>query len=162
MKRIFLIVISPLAILLLFISLAEEPELGDYALVILPDGREISVQIAIDEEERQRGLMFREELEENEGMFFVFKEDGFHSFWMKNCRIALDIIWMDAKKRVVHIEEKVEPCRENEECPTIIPARKARYALEVRAGVVSSSHLKIGDELLLIPLLQRSMPGSRR
>lgn len=162
MKRVLLIIISPLAFLLLFISFAEEQELGNYALIILPDGKEISVQIAVDEGERQRGLMFKEELEENEGMFFVFKEDGFHSFWMKNCRIALDIIWMDAQKRVVHIKERAKPCGENEDCPAIIPARKARYALEVRAGVVSSSHLKIGDELLFIPVLDRSTPGSKR
>jgi uncharacterized membrane protein (UPF0127 family) len=162
MKRFFLIIIASLAVFQLPLSFTEEPKLGDHALVLLPDGREISVQVVVSEEERKRGLMFREELEENEGMFFVFEEDGFHSFWMKNCKIALDIIWMDAHKRIVHIKEEAQPCRESEDCPTIFPARKARYALEVKAGVVSASQVKIGDALLFIPLSDRAAPRSKK
>ncbi len=161
MKRFLFIIIGFLVVSRL-LSFEGEPVLGDHALVIFPDGREISAQVVQSEEERKRGLMFREKLDENEGMLFVFEEDGFHSFWMKNCKIALDIIWMDDHKRVVHIKKEAQPCQENEDCPTIFPARKARYALEVKAGIAATSQIKMGDEFIFISLLDRSKHRSQK
>lgn len=161
MKKIILIIIGSFLFLSLPLSFGETKWSGDRALVILPDGKEISAEVARSEEERKRGLMFREELVENEGMLFVFEEDGFHSFWMKNCRMPLDIIWMDAHKRVVYLKWSAQPCKENEECPDIFPSRKARYVLEVKEGVAAPSNIKIGDEIILIPIKERSFRRSK-
>lgn len=139
----------------------EELWSGGRALVIFPDGKEISAQVAKSAEERERGLMFKEALDDNEGMLFIFEKDGFHSFWMKNCRIPLDIIWMDAQVRVVHIKKAAPPCGEDEKCPSIFPSRKARYVLEVKAGVASASDIKIGDDLIMISLPDRISPRSK-
>ncbi len=125
------------------------------ALVIFPDGKEISAEVAKSEAERKKGLMFRVELAENKGMLFIFDDDNFHPFWMKNCKIPLDIIWMDSHKKVVHIKWSAQPCKGNEDCPAILPTRKARYALEVKAGVAPTSKIKIGDEIIIIPIKGR-------
>src|SRR5687768_2066853 len=75
------------------------------------DGTTVTLEIADTEAERQRGLMHRESLAAQAGMLFVFDKPGFYPFWMQNCRIALDIVWLDDKFNVVSIAESVPPCR---------------------------------------------------
>lgn len=61
----------------------------------------INAEIADDNEERIKGLMFRERLNENSGMFFVFENEEEQTFWMKNTLIALDIIFIDKNLEIV-------------------------------------------------------------
>ena len=153
MKRFLFIFIGFLVISRLLLSFAGEPVLGDHALVILPDGREISAQVVQSEEERKRGLMFRENLDENEGMLFVFAEEDFHSFWMKNMVIPLDFIWLDREKRIVHIEKNVPPCKQ-EPCPTYTSKVPAMFFLELKAGSVEKRKLKKLDRLdFILPII---------
>ena len=86
------------------------------------DKIKIKVEIADTPEKRAEGLMFRDHLNENSGMFFVFDEESSHSFWMKNTLIPLDIIWINADKKVVYIKHKAQPC--NEECESFYPLEK--------------------------------------
>lgn len=77
------------------------------------------------------GLSGREKLEENEGMFFIFSEPQPLSFWMKDMRFPIDIIWIDERSTVVGISNDLEP----ETFPqTFSPSVPAQYALEVNAG----------------------------
>ena len=96
-------------------------------------------------ESRQRGLMFRESLGENQGMLFIFEDEDWHNFWMKNMNFSLDIIWIDTKQEIVDIKENVQPCRET--CDSIAPAKKSKYALEVNSGFVKKNDIKIGDRV---------------
>src|SRR5687768_13879918 len=64
--------------------------------VILPDGFVVSVETVADDESRAQGLMYRDQLDPAAGMLFFFPREGEYPFWMKNTRIALDIIWIDA------------------------------------------------------------------
>jgi uncharacterized membrane protein (UPF0127 family) len=114
--------------------------------VILPDGFVVSVEIANDDELRARGLMFRDHLNPGTGMLFFFAQDGHYPFWMKNCRIALDIIWIDSKRTIAHVKHKVPPC-EVENCPSYPPNVQARYVLELGAGEAQKHGLKAGDVL---------------
>lgn len=98
-------------------------------------------------EQRTRGLMFRESMDANKGMLFVFEKEGEHFFWMKNTLIPLDIIWINKDKRVVHIEKDVQPCITGEECVKIKSNEPAQYVLELIAGSAEKINLKIGDEL---------------
>jgi len=105
------------------------------------------VEIADSVEERARGLMFREaeSLSENEGMLFIFPEEGVYSFWMKNTLISLDIIWVDSNGEVVFVFENAQPCSDSAECLSIVPQENALYVLEVNAGSINRIGVKVGD-----------------
>jgi hypothetical protein len=104
------------------------------------------VELAITDEEQMRGLMFRNYLDPKRGMLFVFGGESESSFWMKNTLIPLDIIWINENKEVVFISENTQPCKEDF-CPTINPNQKAKYVLEINAGISKEIGLKVGDEL---------------
>jgi len=89
------------------------------------------VEVANTSEERQRGLMFRESIGENEGMLFIFPNEAFQGFWMKNTLIPLDVIWISGEGKVVDIQT-LQPC-DTEECSISQPIEKAQYVLEVGA-----------------------------
>ena len=92
--------------------------------------------------------MYRKELDKNKGMLFIFDKEGIYPFWMKNTLIPLDIIWIDSNDKVVFISQNVQPCK-NLICPSIFPTVKAKYVLEVNAGVCQEIGLKVGDELTI-------------
>ncbi len=101
-------------------------------------------EIAKTQTERQKGLMGRNELGSNKGMFFIFDKDGVYSFWMKNTLLPLDIIWLDNNYKVVYIKENAKPC-DNDFCERITPNSEARYVLEVNGGICDKLKIKIGD-----------------
>ncbi len=117
--------------------------------VIFPDNFVVSVEIAADDEMRQQGLMFRDHIDPGHGMLFVFPRDDVFSFWMKNTRIPLDMIWIDANKRIVGIRENVPPCHVDD-CPSYGPGVVARYVLEVGGGEAAKHRLKTGDALQFV------------
>ena len=104
------------------------------------------LEIAATGVERQRGLMDRESLAENAGMLFVFPEERFLSFWMKNTLIPLDILYMDAEGTVIDIQTMLpEPGVPDSELMTYPSAAPARFALEINAGVAELLGLEVGD-----------------
>ncbi len=112
------------------------------------------VEVADTESERKIGLMYREYLDENQGMLFIFENEGFHGFWMKDTLIPLDIIWINSDKQVVFIRENVLPCKEpfekssyGEECEVYKPGEKAKYVLEINSEKVRELGIKIGDKV---------------
>lgn len=119
--------------------------------VVFPDGFVVSVEIAADDQMRAQGLMYRDRLDPGRGMLFVFPRDDVFSFWMKNTRIPLDMIWIDVNRRVAGIQENVPPCRV-EDCPSYGPGVIARYVLEVGGGEAAKHGLKVGDSLQFIDI----------
>ena len=137
------------------LALLVTPSLPDatarsWGQVALPSGRLLQVEIADTPETRARGYMFREALSDREGMVFLMEQIDFHSFWMKNCRIALDIIWLDEKWRIVHVAKNLPPCLQDP-CPSYQPMQMALYALEVQAGLAERERLRLGDSLIYMP-----------
>jgi uncharacterized protein len=114
--------------------------------VVFPNGFVVSVEPVADDELRAQGLMFRDHLDPGTGMLFFFPQDGVYSFWMKNTRIPLDMIWIDAAKKVVHIKNDVQPCK-IENCPSYDPRVPARYVLEVAGGEAAKHGFRVGDVL---------------
>jgi uncharacterized membrane protein (UPF0127 family) len=114
--------------------------------IYLPNGKSLTAELAMSDEERQRGLMFREKLQADQGMLFVFENEDFYAFWMKNTLIPLDMLWLDRDRRVVHIEKDVPPCK-TEPCPSYLPSRRALYVLELAAGEAEKNSLKLFDRL---------------
>jgi uncharacterized membrane protein (UPF0127 family) len=123
----------------------DETAAGAGPRVLFPDGFAVSVEIAANDELRAQGLMYRDRLRPGTGMLFFFEEPGAHSFWMKNTRIPLDMIWLDGQRRIVHIEANVPPCVADP-CPSYGSEEvEALYVLEVFGGVAAEHGLKAGD-----------------
>lgn len=120
------------------------------AVAVFPAGDEVVLELAADPVTRARGYMFREDIGPNEGMLFVFDEPDRHSFWMRNCRVALDIIWLDDSFRVVHQERGMAPCEPDGRCPSIVPFRPARYVIEVAAGGAERLGIRDGDRVVVL------------
>lgn len=95
-------------------------------------GEKIRVETADTQIERERGLMFRKNLCEDCGMLFVFEEEDFHNFWMKNTLMPLDMIFIDSDLNIIDIL-RAEPCVEDS-CELYIPKDKSLYVLEVNGG----------------------------
>ena len=105
----------------------------------------IQTELAATEKSRERGLMFRKSMPEDRGMLFVFEKEARLSFWMKNTRFPLDIIWIDQNKKIVDIYEYALPCKDV--CKTITPQANAQFVLEVNAGFAEKHGIKVGDSL---------------
>lgn len=100
-------------------------------------GERISVEVPRTVAEKQRGLMFREELCDSCGMLFVYDLDYRMTFWMKNTLIPLDMIFINSELEIVDIIHAV-PC-EAEPCPYYRPKDNARYVLEVNGNKYDES-----------------------
>jgi len=90
--------------------------------------------------------MFRDNLGVDQGMLFLLKEEAVHTFWMKNMRFPLDIIWIDKEKKIVDIAKNALPCVNNT-CPNLVPRQKSQFVLEVNAGYADKNNIKIGEIL---------------
>jgi uncharacterized membrane protein (UPF0127 family) len=112
----------------------------------LPSGKELQVEVMRKPQDRAMGLMFRPSLPEDQGMLFVFEESDFHSIWMKNCRFAIDIVWLDEQHKVVHLAEKVPPCKKDP-CPSYAPMQTASFVLELNAGQARREKALVGSTL---------------
>ena len=121
-----------------------------WAVAVLPSGHEFSLEIAADEETRARGYMGRERVGAREGMLFIFDDDAPHSFWMKNCKTSLDMVWLDASLRVVWIAANQAPCPLEGACPSTVPPVASRYVLEFAAGTVAAEKLRSGDAVVVL------------
>ena len=88
--------------------------------IILPDHSAVIVEVASDDPTREQGLMYRDHMAADRGMIFLFPQAGEYPFWMKNTLIPLDMIWIDAAHRIVHIAHDVPPCKADP-CPSVPP-----------------------------------------
>ena len=114
--------------------------------VTLPDGKVILAETAIRPEDLAKGLMYRDTLPVNRGMIFFHTAESLYPYWMKNCKIALDMIWMDKARRIVEIAANVPPCPpETENCPSNGGHEKAIYVLELGSGQASKHGLNKGQ-----------------
>jgi uncharacterized membrane protein (UPF0127 family) len=104
----------------------------------------IAIEIAKTSQEKSKGLCCRDTLEANAGMLFVYEEPGDYRFWMKDTRIALDMYWISAEKKIVHIEHNIRPETYPEEFGAPIPAQ---YILETNAGYAKKHNIKVGDQV---------------
>lgn len=106
------------------------------------------VELAVTPEQRTNGLMGRNGLDKSAGMLFVFEEEGNHSFWMKNMKFAIDIIWINADNEIVYISSYTQPCELLRPCPSITPPVAAKYVLEVNAG--EAYEFDVGDSVAFV------------
>ena len=102
------------------------------------------VEIADDEQERQRGLMYRPPLEDDRGMLFEFPDSAERAFWMRNTPSSLDIIYVAGDGRIVSIARNTTPYSE-----TSIPSNGAATGvIELRGGRAAEIGAEAGDQVL--------------
>lgn len=116
--------------------------------ITLPDGAEITAELAITRDAQTQGMMFRTNLRPNEGMLFPFEEMAPRAFWMFQTLVSLDIVWLDDNKRVVEISANSPPCNTvPDDCPTFGGSAHSTYVLELAAGQAAAHNLKVGSQL---------------
>lgn len=114
-------------------------------------GQRFAVEIADDNQERAHGLMFRESMDDDNGMLFIHDEEMNLAYWMKNTKIPLDILYFDSNRRLVSQQRDVPPCSLGNGCPPYPSSAPARYVLELNAGQAARMGLKDGAELTFGP-----------
>jgi uncharacterized membrane protein (UPF0127 family) len=114
-------------------------------------GERFRVEIADEEPERNRGLMYRDSMAPDAGMLFLYDAERPLAFWMKNTRIPLDILYFDADRRLVSARKGVPPCSLGDRCPPYPSAAPAIYVLELNAGTAARLGVANGDELVFGP-----------
>ncbi len=108
---------------------------------------ELNVVVPITSELMSKGLAVKNQMKENEAMLFVFKEPSKHSFWMKDMKFPIDIMWLDNNGKIVHIEENLEPCPLALVCPSYIPNADSQYVLETVAGFTQKYNINVGTDV---------------
>ena len=109
-------------------------------------GETFTVEIADDAEEMQLGLMFRDSMAADHGMIFIYQDEGLRSFWMKNTRLSLDILFFNSERELVDWHVDVPPCK-TPQCPSYPSQVPARYVLELNAGKAAELGVEKGDIL---------------
>lgn len=140
------ILIGLLALGLLAVTLAASCGGGgsDAPTVVLqPEGQpqvRVRVELARTNEERTRGLMFRESLGADAGMLFLYEEESVHRFWMRNTLIPLDMIFISGDHRVVGVVANAEP-----QTDTLRQVgQPSQFVLEVNAGFAAAHAITAG------------------
>ena len=106
------------------------------------------MDLAITVEEQVQGLSGRAILAPGSGMLFVYAQARKFTFWMKDMRFPLDIVWIGADCRVVEVKENVpspRPGQSDEELPRYSPGTPAQYVLEINAGEAAFQNISPGD-----------------
>jgi len=109
-------------------------------------GKEIKAELADEPFEQARGLMFRKKLAADEGMLFIFPDEQYRTFWMKNTLIPLDLLFLDGNLKIIDIKESFQPCQQDP-CPVYTSQMPARYVLEVNAGFTEMNRVMIGEQV---------------
>lgn len=117
--------------------------------VVLPGGAEIEAELAVSPEDQARGMMFRTEVPPDTGMLFVGNRAAPRSFWMYQCLVPLDMVWLDGARRIVEIVREAPPCRADDpqRCPSYGGNANSVYVLELAAGQAVARGLQVGDQL---------------
>jgi len=118
---------------------------NDGHLKFLPHGSnpsvEISIEIASTDEARTQGLMGRMNMREDQGMLFLFENEEERAFWMANTPLSLDIIFVNARKRIVKIHEATTPYSEQ----SLPSGSAAQFVVEVNANFCNRHGIVEGD-----------------
>jgi uncharacterized membrane protein (UPF0127 family) len=109
------------------------------------DGRTYTLEIARTASQQQKGLGERPSMPHDHGMLFAYSISGRYCYWMKGMQFPLDIIWLDANKRVIETRQNLSPNTYPESyCPS---GSSTRYVIELNAGQAAEMHLRAGQQL---------------
>jgi uncharacterized membrane protein (UPF0127 family) len=126
-------------------SQAGAPAADRIPVAIDVDGKQVVFQSEVADEpaERQRGLMFREHMADDQGMIFLFSEEEQQSFWMKNTLIPLDMIFIRADRTILGVVEDATP---QTTTPRAVPGA-SQFVLEINGGVARRLGIRAGQRV---------------
>ena len=147
MRRRLQLMVSILAVVAWAMVVALESSLGvelqPLEIVSKTGVHTFAVEMAVTPEEQARGLMFRRELPEGQGMLFDFQREQPATFWMKNTYVSLDMIFIRADGRILRIAQNTVPLSE-----ALVPSGgPVRAVLEVVAGTARKLGIAPGDRV---------------
>ena len=105
--------------------------------------KELEIEIADNNYERQTGLMYRESMEDDQGMLFIFDDSAPRFFYMKNTQISLDIIYFSSDSTAVSFQENAVPM----DLTPLPSGEPAKFVLEVNGGLVAEWGMEVGDKI---------------
>lgn len=109
--------------------------------------RVFDLMVAASAQEKEIGLSETTSLPENKGMIFLFEKPDYHSFWMKNMKISIDIIYINGDE-IITIYDNLHPPKNLQESLVIYtPTSPSNKVLEVTAGASEKYGLKVGDKV---------------
>ena len=114
---------------------------------VLINNQAFKVTVARSEKERQIGLSNTEQLNENQGMLFLFDRSDYHSFWMKNMKFPIDIIYINGDKVVTVIENAKPASDTGGNLEIYQPTDKSDKVLEISAGLAKKYNIKRGTSV---------------
>ena len=132
-----------LALVLAIYSPTRASDLNTLEIVSKSGVHVFAVELAVTEEQRARGLMFRRSLPEGQGMLFKFEPDQVINMWMHNTYIPLDMIFIRSDGRILRIAENTKPQSDD----IISSGGSARGVLEVIGGTARKLGLAPGDKV---------------
>ena len=103
------------------------------------------VELAKNENEKKKGLQCKKYLKQNEGMLFIWSDEDYRNFWMKNTAIPLDLIFINSKFEIVDIYFNATPFSKK----SIKSQNRAKFVLELNSGVFKNKGFNVGDKIML-------------
>ncbi|WP_200340239.1 DUF192 domain-containing protein [Rhodovibrio sodomensis] len=115
----------------------------DKLAIETPSGEvhEFTVELALNDAQRARGLMYRREMAADHGMLFLYDRIGLHSMWMANTYIPLDMLFIKPDGEVVHIAERTVPRSRR----PISAGQRVKAVLELRGGTTDRLDIPVGS-----------------
>jgi len=141
---LFLMLLSSVAYKEIENVIAQEQKQNQTALVTV-GGVNLITSLSTTPDAQSKGLAIRDSLNENEGMLFIFETPQKYSFWMKDMKFPIDIIWINQDGKIVHIEKNLPPCVFLLPCPSYAPKDDSLYVLEVVSNFTNKFNINVGD-----------------
>ena len=141
---LFLMLLSSVAYKEIENVLAQEQEQNQTSLVTV-GGVNLITSLSTTPDSQSKGLAIKDSLNENEGMLFIFEIPQKYSFWMKDMKFPIDIIWINSDGKIVHIEKNLPPCVFLLPCPSYTPNDDSLYVLEVVSNFTNKFDINVGD-----------------
>ncbi|MFH0905367.1 MAG: DUF192 domain-containing protein [bacterium] len=123
---------------------------SDTRQIKLPNGAQLVVAVADNDQELQQGLSGVDQLSTSSGMLLVFPQSDRQSIWMKGMKLSLDLVWLDDEGRVVQVvSDAPAPLDDTGTMPAYLSDQPARYVLELASGTAEAAGLKVGAKVYL-------------
>ncbi|MEI7890723.1 MAG: DUF192 domain-containing protein [bacterium] len=144
MKKRIIVIISAFVLILIglyfFVTNNYISKYGNRIVFVAIGSSKVSAELVVDGKKMERGLGMRNNICSSCGMLFKFQKVGRYTFWMKDMRFPLDIIWI-LNNSIVYVEKNVK----HDFAGFLVPSENADAVLELNAGYLDKNNLKVGD-----------------